>query len=151
MGIAVGISLLSCIRAEIYANTHVLPVIGRHLWFPTYLDVRQSTSFFVFPDPENMRIAVGISLLLCVRAEIYVSSCLLPVIIIIFDFRHKLTSDSLPISLSMSPVLENTGVAVGISLLSCVRAELYVISCLLTVNGRHLWFQTYTDVRQSSH
>jgi len=30
------------------------------------------------------------------------------------------------------------GVAVGISLLSCIRAEIDVISYLLPVNGRHL-------------
>jgi len=32
----------------------------------------------------------------------------------------------------------NMGIAVGISLLSYIRAEIYVISYLLPVNGRHL-------------
>jgi len=31
MGIAFGISLLSCIEAEIYVNSYLLPVIGSHL------------------------------------------------------------------------------------------------------------------------
>jgi len=30
------------------------------------------------------------------------------------------------------------GVAVGISLLSCIRAEIYIVSYLLPVDGRHL-------------
>ena len=36
------------------------------------------TSLSVFPDPGNMGIAVGASLLLFIRAEIYVISYLLP-------------------------------------------------------------------------
>lgn len=56
----------------------------------------------------------------------------------IFDLRHTQTSDSIPISLSVMPDLENMGLAVGISLPSCIRAEIYVISYLLPVNGRHL-------------
>jgi len=43
-----------------------------------------------------------------------------------------------PISLVVSPDLENTGIAVGISLLSCTAAEIYVISYLLPVNGSHV-------------
>jgi len=31
MGIAVGISLLLCIEAEIYAISYILPVVGSHL------------------------------------------------------------------------------------------------------------------------
>jgi len=37
-------------------------------------------------------------------------------------------------------------IAFGISLLSRVRFEIYVISYLLPVNIRHLWFPTYSDV-----
>jgi len=39
-------------------------------------------------------------------------------------------------------------VAVGISLLSCIQAEIYVISYPLPVNGRHLCFTTYPDIEQ---
>ena len=78
LGIAVGISLLSCIRAEIYVVSYVLPVNGRQLRFPTYPDVlKYSTSLSVLTDPENMGIAVGTSLLLCTGAQIYVMSFLL--------------------------------------------------------------------------
>ena len=68
----------------------------------------------------------------------------------IFDFRHTRTSDSLRTSLPVLPDPENTGVAVELSLRSCVRAQKYVIPCLLLVNVRHLWFPTYTDVGQYS-
>ena len=53
----------------------------------------------------------------------------------IFDFRPSRTSDSIPISLFVLPDPENMGMAVEISLLSCVEAEIYVISFLLPVNG----------------
>jgi len=36
-------------------------------------------------------------------------------------------------------------------LLSWMRAEIYVSSYLLPVNGRHLWYTTYSDIRQYSH
>jgi len=36
------------------------------------------------------------------------------------------------------PDLKNMGIAVGISLLSCIEAEIYVISYLLPVNDSHL-------------
>jgi len=38
----------------------------------------------------------------------------------------------------VSPDLENMGIAVGISLLSCIEAEIYVISYLLPVNCSHI-------------
>jgi len=40
----------------------------------------------------------------------------------IFDLRHIQTSDSIPTSLSVLPDPKNMGIAVGISLLSCVEA-----------------------------
>jgi len=69
MGVAVGISLLSCIRADIY----VIPIISGE--WPPYLISNmpgQGTvySSYVLPDPRNMGVAVGISLLSCVSAEI---------------------------------------------------------------------------------
>ena len=42
----------------------------------------------------------------------------------IFDFRQTRTSDSIPISLSVLLNPENMGIAVGISLLSCIEAEI---------------------------
>ena len=85
-------------------------------------------SLSVLPDRENMGIAVGISLLSCMRAEIYVIFCLLPVNSRHLDFRHTQTSDSIFISLFVLPDPENMGVAVEISLLSLLKAEIHVIS-----------------------
>ena len=56
----------------------------------------------------------------------------------IFDFRLTQTSDGTHIGLSVLPDPENMGIAVRISLLSCIRAEIYVIPHLLPKNGRHL-------------
>ena len=56
----------------------------------------------------------------------------------IFDFRHIRALDSLLNSLSVLPDPENMDIAVEISLLSCIEADIYVISYLLPVNGRHL-------------
>jgi len=48
----------------------------------------------------------------------------------IFDFSFIHTSDSLRSSLVVSPDHENMGIAVGISLLSCIETELRLISFL---------------------
>ena len=69
----------------------------------------------------------------------------------IFHFRHIQMSDSIHTSLSVLPDPENMGIAAGISLLSCVGVEIYVMSFLLSVNGRHLRFPTKPDVRQFPH
>jgi len=67
----------------------------------------------------------------------------------IFDFSLIRTSDSLRSSLVVSTDLENTGIAVGILLLSCIEAEICVISYLLPVNGSHLWFITDPNIFHS--
>jgi len=54
------------------------------------------------------------------------------------DLRHTHTLGSIPSSLSVLLDPGNMGVAIGILLLSCIRAEIYVISYLLPVTGRHL-------------
>ena len=56
----------------------------------------------------------------------------------ISDLQRTKTSDSIQTSLIVLPDPENMGIAVGISLLSRLRAEIYVISYLLPVNGGHL-------------
>ena len=56
----------------------------------------------------------------------------------IFDFLHNRMSDSIPNSLSVLPDFENMGIAVEISVLSCIEVELYVMSFLLPVNGHHV-------------
>ena len=57
--------------------------------------------------------------------------------------QRRNSSASVP-ALLLNP--ENMDIAVGISLLSCIRAEIYVMSFLFPVNGRHLRFPTYLDV-----
>jgi len=66
----------------------------------------------------------------------------------IFDFQHARTYDSIPSSLYMLRDTGNLGVAVGISLLSCIWADIYVMSYLLPVNGHHLWFSSRPDIGQ---
>ena len=132
-----GISLQSCIRAEIYVISYVIPVNGRHLWFSTYPDVGlyTPTSLSVFPDPENMGIAVGISLQSCIRAEIYIISYVVSV-----NGRHLWFSTYpdvglyTPTSLSVFPDPENMGIAIGILLLSCIYVckGLYKLRCTLS-------------------
>ena len=56
----------------------------------------------------------------------------------IFDLTVIPTSESIDISFAVLLDPENVGVAVGISLLSHIRAEIYVIAYVLPVNGRHL-------------
>jgi len=93
---------------------------------------------YMLPDLENIGIAVEISLLSCMEAEIYVISYLLPVNGSHFYFSLIRTSDSLWSILVVSSYLENMGIAVGISFLSCIEAEICVISYLFPVNGSHL-------------
>jgi hypothetical protein len=80
MGIAGGISLLSCIQAEINVMTYLLPVKAAIFNFSL---TRTSSSVcsgpVVLPSSDNMGIADGISLLSCSQAEMYVISYLLPV------------------------------------------------------------------------
>jgi len=55
MGVAVGISLLSCMRAEIYVISYPFPVSCRHVCFTTYPDIEQQHYFYcVFYATENV-------------------------------------------------------------------------------------------------
>jgi len=65
-----------------------------------------------------------------------------------FDLRNAQTWNRIPSSLSVLSDPENMGLAVTISLLSFILAEIYVISYLLPVNGRHLWFTTCPGTEQ---
>ena len=58
----------------------------------------------------------------------------------IFDFRHTQSSDSISTSLSVLSEPEKMGIAVGISLLLWLKAEIYVISFLLPVLSRHFGY-----------
>ena len=69
----------------------------------------------------------------------------------LFDFPLIRSLGSLRSSLVVVPDAENISIAVGISLLSRIRAEIYVISYLLPVIGRHRGFPTYPDVGKYFH
>ena len=81
MGLAVGISIKSCLPAEIKVISYLLPVNDCHLKFPTYPLVGYSNlnSRSALPDKENLDTAVGISFQSCIRAEIQDSAFVLPV------------------------------------------------------------------------
>ena len=119
----------------------LLLVYGRHFDFRhTRTSDSIPTSLNVLPDPGNMGLAVGIALLSCIRAEIYVISYLLRLMAAIFDFRHAQTLDSIPTSLLMLPDPEKMGTDVGILLLSWLKAQIYIISHLLPVLSRHIGY-----------
>jgi len=56
----------------------------------------------------------------------------------IFDFSLTPTHGSVQVSPVLLPDLETIGIAVGMSLLSCLQAEIYVISYPHPVSSRHL-------------
>jgi len=76
------------------------------------------------PDIENMVLAVGILFLSCLQAEMYVYDGLTAAILI---FLLPVESGSRPTqnSTSITPDLENMVLAVGITCLSCLQAEIY--------------------------
>ena len=54
--------------------------------------------------------------------------------------------------LYMLPDPENMSTAIGNSLLSCIKTdEIYALSFILPVNGRHLWFSLYPHIGQYCH
>jgi hypothetical protein len=95
-------------------------------------------SLIVLPDLENMSVAVGLSMLSCTQADKDVNTYQLPVNSRHLDFRHTQLLDSLhscPLVL-LSPV--NIGIAGGISLPSCIQAEMNVIFYPLPVKSDHV-------------
>ena len=69
IGIAVGISLISCLEAEIHAiKDHRPPswIFPLPVWSPSIL-VSPNGKL----DPENIGVAAGISLISCLEAEIH--------------------------------------------------------------------------------
>ena len=58
--VAAGISLQSCIQADIYDIAYVLPVNGSHLWFTSHPDVGEySNMCHRVTGPQKMLVAVG--------------------------------------------------------------------------------------------
>jgi hypothetical protein len=94
--------------------------------------------------------AVGISLLSCTEAKICVISFLLPVNDRRVRFPTYPDVGQFSVGLRVLSDPGNMSIAVEIPLLSCIEAEIYVMSFLLPVNRRHLRFPTYPDVGQYS-
>jgi len=112
--------IVKATRNNIYFR--LMSAISDLSFFQTWCIIR--SSLIVLPDLENMgNIAVGILLLLCIEVEIYVISYLLPVIGTIFDLSPIRTSGILWSTSVVLPDLEDIGIAVGISLLSCIEAD----------------------------
>ena len=103
-------------------------------WLPVVTDSIQSSTIGM-PVLENMGVAVGISLLSCLKAEIWVTSGLVAAIL---DFWLPVTSDSSRSNVIGFPVPENMGTAVGILFLSSPQAEIWVF----TNQSRYLRFPT---------
>ena len=64
----------------------------------------------------------------------------------IFDLPVIPTSESIHNSPTVLLDPENVEVAVGISLISYMQADLYVVAYVLPVDGGHLWFTSHPDV-----
>ena len=75
-------------------------------------------------DLEIVGVAFGMSLLSYIGAEILRYSYVLPVMVAIFDSQLSAMSESVQNSLAVLLDPENVGVAFGISLLSCIEAEI---------------------------
>ena len=115
IGIAVGILLISCLEAKLHAF---------EVWRPPswiFLLPVWSHSIFMSPngklDTENIGIAVGISLISRQGAEIHALEVNRPPS---WNFPLAVLSHSIRISPSGMLDLKNVGLAVGISVISCV-------------------------------
>ena len=72
---------------------------------------------------------------MCISCELKMASVNWKLVCAIFDSSQIHTSGSLRSSLIGQLNPENMGIAVGIPLLLCIEADIYVISFLLPVNG----------------
>jgi len=112
--------------------TLLLPVTGRRLWLTTYTYIGSQYLYVL------LRYTVC-PIYFRLMAAIFGS-----------QYAQTRMQDCIPSSISVLPDPRNIGVAVGISLLSCIRAEIYLISYLLPVNGCRLWFMTNPYIGQYS-
>jgi len=112
------------------------------IWLPfkvcKYDTTSLHNSLVVLPDLKNTGIAVLISLISCIEAEITLFQIYFRLISAIFDLSFFQTWDNIRSSLIGLPDLENMGIAVGISFLSCIEAKICDILYLLPVNDSHL-------------
>ena len=180
MGLASGITMLSYIRAERYVSIIVLPVCAENLWFDSHNgDGNHKSQLVAGPrkcwdsrwnlvaimctswdmrycictsgispselsDLGNTGIAVGISLLSCAQAELTLFEVYRPPSWnLYFRFLPVRSYNIVTTSFGLLD-LENIGIAVGVSLLSCAQAELYVFK----VHRPPSWFSTFGCIWQ---
>jgi hypothetical protein len=89
-----------------------------NIWLPVSI-WSLSDGIIEYPDSKNMQIAVGISLLSCIEAEIQVHPVLAAAI---FNFWLPVLRWSLPDSAIEFPDAENMGVAVRNFIPRCLRS-----------------------------
>ena len=116
MGVAVGISSIACLGAEKHAIKVYRPpswIFALPVWSHSLL-----VSLIGKLDPENIGIAVEISLICCLGAEIFAFEVWRPSS---WSFPLPVRSRSISISRSGMSDLKNVSYAVGISVigLSC--------------------------------
>ena len=111
-------NLLSCIRAEIYAISYVLPPERRAV-------IPLVSTCCLTPKTQIQPLEFRCHHAHELRYTLF-PMCF-QLMAAIFDFQHTQSSDSILTSLSMLPDPKNVGIAVGISLLSCVEAEIRAI------------------------
>ena len=143
----------NCVRA-ISATYRKLPIVKNLRWWPQNWNYCLYTRISAWrPDRNRTLRAVGISLLSYLQIEIYGMSYALPVNVCHLRFPTILRRRTVfPLVSTCCPILKKTWViTVEISLLSCLEAEINVMSIKQPVNRRHLWFPIYPDVGQSSH
>ena len=129
MDIAVGISLLSCIEAEICIMSYLLPVLGRNLWLLTNPHVRQplqQSNCVTRPRTYVYRRWNVVAIVFRswdIRYVISTFGYWPPSLI----FRHTKTSDSIATCLLVLSDFENIGIAVVISFLCGLQADILVL------------------------
>ena len=69
----------------------------------------------------------------------------------LFEIPVTPTLKSINTSPTMLQEPENFGVAIGMSLLSYIQAEIYDIAYALPVNGGYVWFTGHADVEEYLH
>ena len=120
MGVAVEIALISCVQAEI----HTFEVYRLPSWIfplPVWSHCSLVSSIGKL-DPKNIGRAVGISLIPCLGAEIHALEVKRSPSRI---FTLLVQSHSILMSPNGKLDTKNIGIAVGISLISCLGAELH--------------------------
>ena len=147
MNIAVWISCYHT-WAKINVISYLIPVKVCNLWLSTYLYVgafHTAVCVVVLSDPENMGLAVGILLLSCIQAKIYVMSYqYFQLMTAIFDFLSIPKSDKFSPAQACCPTPKT-----GILPLQYHLSKLRFV--LLCCQSRHPGFLTFAYLTAPNH